>query len=298
MSAGDAARAGTADVARRVREAMKTLPSAPSLPSVDAPMRVLRAVRGDEIVRAAPILARLGARALFRAARLTVDGAFLLGGIALDGAFSGKSIVAIVDEVTNETRRFVLDALGEPDPVRASRPIEARVVDEGRPPPVRSLEEQVADLLEVSNEVSSQASTHPAYLRVADELAPDEARILRLVAEQGPQPAVDVRTRRPFGVGSTLVQARMTMIGRLAGCADLSQVPAYLDNLERLGLMAYSPEPVDDPNGYQVLEVQPEVTEALGRAGRGTTVRRRLELTAFGRNFCESSGLAPAAAGS
>jgi hypothetical protein len=264
-----------------------------ALPSTDAPMRVLRAVRGDEIVRVAPTLARLGARALLRTARLTVDGVLLLGGIAIEGTFNGKSIIAIVDEMTNETRRFFLEALGEPDPRGPTRPIDARVVEEGRPPPTRTLEDQVADLLEMSSEVSSKASTHPAYLRVADELAPDEARILRLVAEQGPQPAVDVRTRRPFGVGSELVQPRMTMIGRLAGCADLSQVQAYLDNLERLGLMAYSPEPVEDPNGYQVLEVQPEVTEALGRAGRGTTVRRRLELTAFGLNFCESCGLAP-----
>lgn len=255
------------------------------------PMRVLRAVSGPEILKAAPTLAKLGSRALWRAGQFTAKSSVRLGGIAVDGVMNRRSVIAIADDVGSEARRLVLQALGELPAGPPGQPIEARVVEDGRVRDTRTVAERVEDLLEESNEVSVRSTAHPAYLRVASELAPDEARILRLFAEHGPQACIDVRTRRPLGVGSELVAARLSMIGRLAGCSDLGQVQAYLDNLYRLGLITFSPEPLDDAAAYQVLEVQPEALEALGKRGRGTTVRRSIELTAFGRNFCESSGL-------
>jgi len=126
---------------------------------------------------------------------------------------------------------------------------------------------------------------HPAYARILEELAPDEARILRKLALSGPQPIVDVRTGRP--IGSQLVQRGLTMIGTEAGCAHLDRVSAYLDNLARLGLLRISAEPLPDALRYQVLEVQPEVMDARKRGGHGRTVRRSIHLTTFGRDFCE-----------
>ncbi|HVD37945.1 MAG TPA: hypothetical protein VNC15_03845, partial [Solirubrobacterales bacterium] len=46
-------------------------------------------------------------------------------------------------------------------------------------------------------------------------------------------------------------------------------------------------ERVPDPKGYQVLEAQPEVAEALESASHTRTVRRSINLTPFGRDFCE-----------
>jgi Abortive infection alpha len=76
------------------------------------------------------------------------------------------------------------------------------------------------------------------------------------------------------------------MIGTVAGCRFLDRVPAYLNNLERLGLIWFSREPLEDPLRYQVLEAQPEVIDAMRRAGRGKTVRRSINLTPFGADFC------------
>jgi hypothetical protein len=67
----------------------------------------------------------------------------------------------------------------------------------------------------------------------------------------------------------------------------LDRVPAYLNNLHRLGLVWFSREPVDDLSAYQVLEAQPEVQKAMDRAGRARTVRRSVHMTPFGRDFCE-----------
>ena len=62
---------------------------------------------------------------------------------------------------------------------------------------------------------------------------------------------------------------------------------AYLDNLNRLGLIWFSREALDDIQRYQVLEAQPEVIDPLRDAGRARTVRRSIQLTPFGEDFCE-----------
>jgi hypothetical protein len=98
-----------------------------------------------------------------------------------------------------------------------------------------------------------------------------------------------VRTGGPMAmVKSDLVAPGLSMIAAEAGVRHPDRVYPYLDNLGRLGLIAFSREPLDDMPAYQVLEAQPEVAAAMERAGRGKTVRRSIELTMFGRDFCEA----------
>jgi hypothetical protein len=91
-----------------------------------------------------------------------------------------------------------------------------------------------------------------------------------------------------MNAASQLVAPGISMIGAEAGCRFMDRVPAYLNNLYRLGLIWFSREPLEDPLAYQVLEAQPEVIEALREAGRGRTVRRSIQLTPFGTNFCDN----------
>jgi hypothetical protein len=162
----------------------------------------------------------------------------------------------------------------------------------GRPASARKTSEAVlrergAELLRRSADVEFDDDTHPAYVRILAELAPDEARILRLLAVKGPQAAVDVRTARPLNIGSQLLAPGLTMIGAEAGCRHVDRVHAYLNNLNRLGLIWFSRERLPNPLSYQVLEAQPAVAEAMRRARRTRTVRRSIHLTPFGNDFCE-----------
>jgi hypothetical protein len=150
-----------------------------------------------------------------------------------------------------------------------------------------SLREQGAELLRRSADVESEDGTHPAYAHILSELAPDEGRILRLLATGGSQPAVDVRASNLIGVGSQLVASGLNMIGAEAGLRHIGRVPAYLNNLFRLGLIWFSHDPIDDPMRYQVLEAQPEAMDAIKRAGRAKTVHRSIQLTPFGKDFCD-----------
>jgi hypothetical protein len=151
----------------------------------------------------------------------------------------------------------------------------------------KSLRERGDELLRRSADVREDEEGHPAYERILDELLPDEARILRLLYHAGPQAAVDVRAGAlPLNATTELIAPGLSMIGAEAGCRRPERVPAYLDNLYRLGLVWFSREPVPGQSAYQVLEAQPDVIEALRSKGRGRTVRRSIHLTPFGEDFC------------
>jgi Abortive infection alpha len=174
-----------------------------------------------------------------------------------------------------------------------SRPPEETAEVVPSPPPgeseatrPRSLRDRGAELLDLSADVEYEEGFHPAYERILSQLAPDEARILRVLATRGAQPAVDVRAGKALGIGSEMVAPGLNMLGPEAGCRYLDRVPAYLNNLYRLGLIWFSREPLEDPADYQVLEAQPDVIEAMRAGGRAKTVRRSILLTPFGEDFC------------
>lgn len=152
-----------------------------------------------------------------------------------------------------------------------------------------SLRQQGEALLMRSRDVWNNEQGHPAYARILQDLAPDEGRILLLFLRDGPQPAVDVRTGGAVGVvSSRLLKSGMTMIGPRAGVRYLDNVPSYLHNLFRLGLIWFSREQLSDPLRYQVLEAQPDVLEVTHSVKHAKIVRRSLHLTPFGEDFCKA----------
>jgi hypothetical protein len=169
------------------------------------------------------------------------------------------------------------------DGMLPDRPLPNR--DSSRATP-EELYKRGSDLLRRSNDVHVVEDTHPAFARILSGITPDEARILRFLYLEGPQPAVDVRTYRPLGIGSELVAGGLNMIAEHAGCRNLDRTSLYLTNLNRLGLIDFSKEQVSNPSRYQVIEAQPKVTEAMKRAGRmPRTVHRSIHLNQFGEEF-------------
>lgn len=202
---------------------------------------------------------------------------------AAEGETVGHLTAEAIDGVRHQARELLgLELDADPDLLGPRRAAERRTDSE------EELRRRGRRLLAASADVHYEEPNHPAYDRILDELAPDEARILRLLDREGPQPSVDVRTAgTPVAqVGSSLVAPGLNMIGAHAGLRYTERVPAYLNNLYRLGLVWFSREPVHDLLRYQVLEAQPDVIGALRDAGRGRTVRRSIHLTPFGEDFC------------
>jgi hypothetical protein len=80
------------------------------------------------------------------------------------------------------------------------------------------------------------------------------------------------------------------VLGEAAGCRQPELLQLYLDNLLRLGVVRIGDDPLDEEPLYDLLEAQPEVTEAKEETSGGTrakVVRRRIELSELGRRFCD-----------
>ncbi|HUP99976.1 MAG TPA: Abi-alpha family protein [Aeromicrobium sp.] len=255
----------------------------------------------EDAVGAAPGVARIAGRAYVQTARWALGtgarSARNLARAMTDPAAAGEFVRDLADDVAGATRAVAGVASAVASGVPLQRAVfEATVSfanaagDRGPSDSERlelTLRERGEELLRKSRDVWNDDTSHPAYDRILDELAPDEARILLLLLRGGPQPSVDVRTGGPTSVlSSSLVASGLTMIGPRAGLRYAEEVPAYLNNLFRLGLIWFSREQMDDPLEYQVVEAQPDVLAAMHSVRFARPVRRSIHLTPFGVNFC------------
>ncbi|MDN5858530.1 MAG: DUF4393 domain-containing protein [Pseudonocardia sp.] len=218
---------------------------------------------------------------------------------------SGEPVSDIIDSQVDKVRSAAVHALGLDGGARAL--LDAAPV----PPPVQNLATQVAapdarapaarritraDLRQIGNTMlrtsayaqNQPKDEHPAFAAMIASLTPDEARILRFLAVAGAQPALDVRTKTPFGIGSERLAGGMNLIAEMAGCSYPDHDHEYLANLNRLGLVRFSEEPVADFRRYSLIEAQPKVAEVMELAKKATTVYRSIYLSLFGQQFCET----------
>lgn len=247
-------------------------------------------------IEAVPALARLAAGAWYRGATWGIGTSLRASRRIAEAALSPDSAAELIDEVRAETVDGLRRILGDEPELAGDRnggsPAARSRDAESERERVRSLRERGEALLERASEVAhDDERLHPGFDRIIDQLAPDEARILKLLVNEGPQPIVYVNRAAPLGLAPREVARRLTLIGREAGCQRPELVAAYLDNLVRLGLVAIRRDPVTDEQRYQVLEAQPEVTEAIQSARSGIffgqTSRRSIHVTDFGRTFCQ-----------
>jgi hypothetical protein len=235
------------------------------------------------VAQAMPGLARQAALGWWRLAEWGLQSSLTTGREVARTLASGQLPTELVKQMVGDVREVGRQALGLP---ATEVPGVAHPPSAPAGPTTEELRAKGAELLYRSADVWYTEDVHPAFERILGEMAPDEARILRFLASEGPQPAIDVRTGRPFGIGSELIAAGLSMIGVRAGVRDLARTNAYQNNLFRLGLIWFSREEVE-PGRYQVVEVQPDVAAAIKAAGRlPKIVRRSIHLTPFGEDFC------------
>src|SRR3954451_22082307 len=140
------------------------------------------------LLRATPTLARLAAGAYVRTAQWSLATSVRVGTRLVRAAAAGESPAQLMSEASNEVRDYARHFLDMPN---GSDPLAAEQAPP--PPPDVRLRERGAELLAQSADVDYEEPAHPAFERILEELAPDEARILRLLCTTGSQPAVDVR---------------------------------------------------------------------------------------------------------
>ena len=172
-------------------------------------------------------------------------------------ASRGESTADAVQETTAELRAYLRELIGVEESRRARGP-SGRLLGRGAAQPRRGAAAPLGR--------RQRRRRFPPRLH-ADPRRPGAGR--------GPHPALPRRGRRaalgrraaglPFA--SELVAQGCTMIAEEAGCRHADRVYAYLNNLNRLGLVWFSREPLRDARRYQVLEAQPRGDRGAG-AGR------------------------------
>jgi hypothetical protein len=102
------------------------------------------------------------------------------------------------------------------------------------------------------------------------------------------QASMDIYDNPYLPFTSSLVARNLSMVGSDAGCRHPERTSVYLQNLERLGLVRLTDEPVENLKRYQVLDAQSHIEAAMDNAKRPKTDYGSIQLTEFGIEFCES----------
>src|SRR3954447_5777527 len=157
------------------------------------------------LISALPGLVRLGASAWWRTPYGTLSNSLRASQRVMRAAASGESPTLLMAEAGAELREYIrqlLEIVDQPEedqhPPRTTSEGEAPATNgTSDPQTVDELRERGAELLRRSADVHYSEEAHPAYANILGNLAPDEGRILRLLMQEGPQAAIDVRTNPP-----------------------------------------------------------------------------------------------------
>jgi hypothetical protein len=148
----------------------------------------------------------------------------------------------------------------------------------------RQLRQQGQDLLRRSAALDDP-DEHPSFSYILRQMAPDEARIVRFLAEEGDQPMIDVVEVNLMTRDAREVAHNVSLVGREAGCIRPHLAPVYLDNLRRLGVVQIRNFQVGGDTAYELLEAQPGVVDLplpTERLTRQRVIRRSVSLSEFG----------------
>jgi hypothetical protein len=153
------------------------------------------------------------------------------------------------------------------------------------------LREMYASLLATAMDSATMSAAHPAFVEAIKQLTPDEARILRHLADGQHRPIINIRADSKDGSGGVDVGRYLTMLDEEAALIHPELTAGYLDNLIRLGLIEI---PVGfhlaRPGAYDELENHPNVKAVRQRIDdiEGQTciiVRTLVRFTSLGDQF-------------
>lgn len=157
-----------------------------------------------------------------------------------------------------------------------------------------SLSEMYASLLATAMNRDTVQNAHPAFVDIIKQMTPDEAKIVRGFAEKDSIfPLVTVQASlkdKTLLDGHTTELRNFSQIGQRAGCEFIQLVPAYLDNLVRLGLCVI-PEGTSYTHDewYRPLNDHPIVTKLINEIEQSNreadVVKGAVIVTDFGRQF-------------
>lgn len=140
-------------------------------------------------------------------------------------------------KITQKLSKSNSDAI-QPPPLNIAGPAIMNLTFTGDIPPLR---EMYANLLASAMDKTTASVTHPAFVRIIEQLAPDEARILAVLADRGSGETLCHEVTDESGFrrhNDEYVFQQWDAICNKAGVEHTDNNGAYMDNLLRLRILA------------------------------------------------------------
>ena len=155
------------------------------------------------------------------------------------------------------------------------------------------LRDMYANLLANSMNKVVKNGVHPGFVEIIKQLSPDEAKMLRYLYKNPLVPTIAIKVyKKPSGM--VIVQHLFTNIMEICKCENPNGYEKAVDNLLRLGLVKLpDDESLTDKSQYEQLKNHPYILnkkkylEALENVATVDFIEGHIELTAFGRSFCD-----------
>lgn len=219
---------------------------------------------------------------------------------ALDLAQKGLSEA---ERVALSTLRRRMDAASdEPACSTPAAPVrrEAPAASGGGAPaaPATTAAEVMAQLLETAQEHTQQEAQQALWLRIAQQLVPDEARILAALSDGHESALLHLAAGPLLGRATQRWLENLSPVGRESGVQLPAMTAQYVDHLRGLGLLESGPESSALSLKYQLLEADGAVrtlcTEIEKQGMRPKFVRATLRISETGRAFWAACETQPA----
>lgn len=160
------------------------------------------------------------------------------------------------------------------------------------------LREMYANLLASSMNKVVKNGVHPGYVEIIKQLCPDEAKILRYIAEQELIPVIYVKRGNATDEFIWVVKG-FSNAGFLTGCENPLDIYKYLNNLLRLGLIEFQVSPtamhssLADKQLYEPLKNHPYIQSIIKKTNILEDTKNKIDIVEsyasisdYGRGFC------------
>ena len=149
------------------------------------------------------------------------------------------------------------------------------------------LRELYANLLVSSMNIDTKWRVHPSFVDIIKQLNPDEAKFLHQLKAKVSYPLIDIRLQAPTTGYNDLI-VNFTAVGN-SEIERKKEVPEYIDNLNRLGIIRISDSYLIDDSQYtETIELSKSffmVPENTSDGWNRVYNKHLFELTDFGASF-------------
>ena len=183
------------------------------------------------------------------------------------------------------------EEIQQPDPSVVGPLIESLKFNLHRP----ELRSMYLNLLETSMDKDQAQAGHPAFVKIIEQMVPDEAKILRYLATHGNvAPIVDlVQREKDRHALRYTYRKNLSLLPEQSGCEFETMSAGYLDNLCRMGITEIPQfEELNDTPAYEKLEGKvmgkawfDDYSQLIEEKEELAFNRKLIQVTSFGKQF-------------